>query len=70
MSGLAVSFPIDADTVAEVGGDLDLAEIVVRDAYGSEVTFHGTADELVVLARSIVAGVAELLAPKPEGVAA
>lgn len=71
MSGLAVAFPVDADTSVDVGGDLDLAEIVVRDdATGSEVVLHGTADELVVLVRRIAAGVGSIYAPKPEEVAA
>lgn len=68
MSGLNVTVPVDADTTVEVGGDADLAEIVVRDtATGSEVTLCGRFDELTVLVRAIVAGMSAMLVPEPRG---
>lgn len=65
MSGLNVTVPVDVDTTVEVGGDVDLAEIVVRDeATGSEVIFTGTFDELTVLVKAIVTGMGAMLVPE------
>lgn len=64
MSGPNVTVPVDLDTTVEVVGDINHAEIVVRDeGTGSEVTFTGTFDELTVLAKAIVAGMGAMLVP-------